>query len=98
MDRREDWRERSSIDDRRSSEIRNQFVGWRSVMADMATGLVESNFARLALEITSSAAHIALRNAPLNVIDISMMEDLARALAEIDARSDVSVIVLSGEG
>jgi cyclohexa-1,5-dienecarbonyl-CoA hydratase len=64
----------------------------------MATSLVESKFARLALEITSSAAYIVLRNASLNVIDISMMEDLARALAEIEARADVSVIVLSGEG
>jgi cyclohexa-1,5-dienecarbonyl-CoA hydratase len=34
----------------------------------------------------------------LNVIDIPMMEELAQTLGEIEARSDVSVIVLSGEG
>ena len=43
-------------------------------------------------------AHITLHNSPLNVIDIPMMEELTRTLAEIEARSDISVIVLSGEG
>jgi len=43
-------------------------------------------------------ARIQLRNPPLNVIDIPMMEELAQALAEIEAGSDISVIVLSGEG
>jgi cyclohexa-1,5-dienecarbonyl-CoA hydratase len=64
----------------------------------MATALAESKFARLAVDIGSWAARIVLRNAPLNVIDIPMMEELAQALAEIEARSDVSVVVLSGEG
>src|SRR3984885_16111336 len=64
----------------------------------MATALIESKFARLAVDISSSAASIVLRNAPLNVIDIPMMEEFAQALAEIDARSDISIIVLSGEG
>jgi cyclohexa-1,5-dienecarbonyl-CoA hydratase len=64
----------------------------------MATSLVESKLARLTVDIGSSAARIALRNAPLNVIDIPMMEELAQALADMEARSDVSVIMLSGEG
>jgi cyclohexa-1,5-dienecarbonyl-CoA hydratase len=64
----------------------------------MATVSVESRFARLALDIGSSSARIVLRNAPLNVIDIPMMEELAQALAEIESRSEVSVVVLSGEG
>jgi cyclohexa-1,5-dienecarbonyl-CoA hydratase len=64
----------------------------------MVTTLVESKLARLTVDIGSSAARIALRNAPLNVIDIPMMEELAEALADIETRSDVSVIVLSGEG
>ncbi len=64
----------------------------------MATGLVESALARLTVDIGSSAARIILRNGPLNVIDIPMMEELTRALADIDARSDVSVVVIRGEG
>ena len=64
----------------------------------MATALTESKFARLAVDISSSAASIVLRNAPLNVIDIPMMEEFTQALAEIEARSDISVVVLSAEG
>src|ERR1700693_5426249 len=64
----------------------------------MATALIESKFARLAVDISSSAARIILRNAPLNVIDIPMMEEFRQALAEIEARSDISVVVLSAEG
>jgi cyclohexa-1,5-dienecarbonyl-CoA hydratase len=64
----------------------------------MATGLVESALARLTVDIGSSTARIILRNGPLNVIDIPMMEELTRALADIDARSDISVIVIRGEG
>jgi cyclohexa-1,5-dienecarbonyl-CoA hydratase len=64
----------------------------------MMTTLVEPKLARLTVDIGSSVARIALRNAPLNVIDIPMMEELAQALADIETRSDVSLIVLSGEG
>jgi cyclohexa-1,5-dienecarbonyl-CoA hydratase len=64
----------------------------------MAIGLVESNLARLTVDISAPAARISLRNAPLNIIDIPMMEQLAEALADIEARSDVSFIVLSGAG
>ncbi|MGA9508110.1 MAG: enoyl-CoA hydratase/isomerase family protein [Candidatus Sulfotelmatobacter sp.] len=64
----------------------------------MATGLVESNLARLTVDVGSSVARIVLRNAPLNVIDIPMMEELAQALVLIEARSDLSVLVLSGQG
>jgi cyclohexa-1,5-dienecarbonyl-CoA hydratase len=64
----------------------------------MATGLVESALARLTVDVGSSAPRLVLRNGPLNVIDIPMMEELARALADIDARSDVSVVVIRGEG
>jgi cyclohexa-1,5-dienecarbonyl-CoA hydratase len=64
----------------------------------MTTGLVDSKLARLTVDVTSSSARIALHNAPLNVIDIPMMEELAQLLAEIESRADISVIVLSGEG
>jgi cyclohexa-1,5-dienecarbonyl-CoA hydratase len=63
----------------------------------MATAL-ESKLARLTVDVSAPVARVILRNPPLNVIDIPMMEELAQTLAEIEARSDVSVIVLSGEG
>jgi cyclohexa-1,5-dienecarbonyl-CoA hydratase len=59
---------------------------------------VESNPARLAVGIHSPVARIAMHHAPLNVIDISLMEELAQTLAEIESRPDVSTLVLSGEG
>src|SRR6267154_2776447 len=64
----------------------------------MASGFVESKVARLVVEIHGFVARIHLQNPPLNVIDIPMMEELNRALAEIEARSDISVVVLRGEG
>jgi cyclohexa-1,5-dienecarbonyl-CoA hydratase len=64
----------------------------------MASALVESKLARLRLDVAAPVARIVLRNPPLNVIDIPMMEDLARALGEIESRSDISVVVLSGGG
>jgi len=53
---------------------------------------------RLSLAIDGPVARIALRNPPLNVIDIATMEELSVSLAEIETREDVWVIVLSGEG
>ena len=64
----------------------------------MATGLVASNLARLTVDVGSSVARIALRNPPLNVIDVPMMEELAQALTEIQTHPDVSVVVIRGEG
>jgi len=54
--------------------------------------------ARISVDIASPVARIELCHPPLNVIDIPMMEELSRALAEMDTRPDVSVIVLSGAG
>jgi cyclohexa-1,5-dienecarbonyl-CoA hydratase len=59
---------------------------------------VESKLGRLVLDVSSPVARIVLHHAPLNVIDIVMMEEMAQALREIEARSEVSVVVLSGEG
>lgn len=57
-----------------------------------------SELSRIAMDIAPPVARIGLLHAPLNVIDIPMMEELARAIAEIDARSDVSVVVIRGAG
>jgi len=38
-----------------------------------------------------------LHNPPLNVIDLPMMRELQQALAEIEARSDISVVLFEGD-
>jgi len=42
-------------------------------------------------------ARIILRNRPLNVIDIPMMRELQQGLAEIESRSDISIVVFEGD-
>jgi|SRR5271170_987792 cyclohexa-1,5-dienecarbonyl-CoA hydratase len=64
----------------------------------MTATTVTTTFGRITYNLRPPVARLALNHAPLNVIDIPMMDELAQALAEIEARSDVSVIVLSGEG
>lgn len=59
---------------------------------------VETKASRTMLNLSGTAAQITLRNAPLNVIDIPMMEELVEVLAGIEPQSDVSVVVLRGEG
>jgi cyclohexa-1,5-dienecarbonyl-CoA hydratase len=53
---------------------------------------------RITLDFQPPAARLTLRNPPLNVIDIAMIDELAQALAEIEARDEVSTLVLSGTG
>ena len=55
-----------------------------------------SKFDRLALNMENSVARITLSHPPLNVIDVPMMEQLAAALAEVEAKPEVVAIVLSG--
>jgi cyclohexa-1,5-dienecarbonyl-CoA hydratase len=64
----------------------------------MIIALTDSKLARISVEIEGAVANFSLRNPPLNVIDIPMMEELTQALAEIEARPDISVLVLRGEG
>ena len=64
----------------------------------MGPTLVESKLSPIAVHFSSGEARIILSRAPLNVIDIPMMEELAHALRDIESHPDVSVIVLSGEG
>jgi cyclohexa-1,5-dienecarbonyl-CoA hydratase len=59
---------------------------------------VESQLTRLSVDISAPLARIVLRHAPLNIIDFPMMDQLVHALAEVEARSDISVVVLSGDG
>jgi cyclohexa-1,5-dienecarbonyl-CoA hydratase len=55
-----------------------------------------TRFLRIALDLQPPVARIVLQNPPLNVIDIPMMEELAQALAEIEANPEVSIVILSG--
>jgi len=64
----------------------------------MGSSSVASEATRLAVRVAPPVARIMLHNPPLNVIDIPMMEELSWVLAEVDARTDVSVIVISGDG
>ena len=64
----------------------------------MSTATTASELGRLTTKIEGLVARIELRHPPLNVIDVPMMEELARVLAEIEARPDVAVVVLCGEG
>jgi cyclohexa-1,5-dienecarbonyl-CoA hydratase len=59
---------------------------------------VASRLERITLQKSSPVARIELHHAPLNVIDIPMMEELTRVLGEIEAAPNVFVIVLSGAG
>ena len=64
----------------------------------MSTTLTDAKLARIVVETSGSVARIALQNPPLNVIDIPMMEQLQRALAEIEANAAIAAIVISGMG
>ena len=55
-----------------------------------------TRYSRIALDIQAPVARITLQNAPLNVIDIPMMEELTQGLREIEARPEISVVVISG--
>jgi cyclohexa-1,5-dienecarbonyl-CoA hydratase len=62
----------------------------------MATGTLTQS--RVTLDFQPPVARLTLHHPPLNVIDLAMMDELGQALAEIEARADVSTLLLSGAG
>jgi cyclohexa-1,5-dienecarbonyl-CoA hydratase len=64
----------------------------------MTPAPADRKLARIALRTEDRVARITLQNPPLNVIDLRMMAELAETFAELDARPDVSVLVLQGAG
>ena len=62
----------------------------------MATGTLTHS--RVTFDFQPPVARLTLHHSPLNVIDIAMMDELAQALSEIEARADVSILVLRGAG
>jgi cyclohexa-1,5-dienecarbonyl-CoA hydratase len=55
-----------------------------------------STASRLSVRTDAPSARITLSHPPLNIIDIPLMEELASRLAEVEARAEISVIVLAG--
>jgi cyclohexa-1,5-dienecarbonyl-CoA hydratase len=53
-------------------------------------------YTRIAVELRPPAARVTLRNPPLNVIDMTMMEELRAALEQVETRPEISVIVFAG--
>src|ERR1700733_16281514 len=64
----------------------------------MTAASTDAKLSRILFEIEGAVARIELRNPPLNIIDIPMMEELAQAIVQIEARPAVSVVVLTGAG
>src|SRR5580658_2888116 len=59
---------------------------------------VDAKLGRVSLEVDAPVARIELRHSPLNVIDVALIEELAHSLVGIDARPEISVIVITGDG
>jgi len=56
----------------------------------------QTRFSRLTFDLQPPVSRICLSNPPLNIIDIPMMEELAEALIEIESRSEIATVILSG--
>jgi cyclohexa-1,5-dienecarbonyl-CoA hydratase len=64
----------------------------------MIASAADSKLTRTSLDIEDAVARLTLRNPPLNVIDIPMMDELTQVLAQIESHSQVTAVVVSGEG
>jgi cyclohexa-1,5-dienecarbonyl-CoA hydratase len=53
---------------------------------------------RVAVEVSAPIARVKLLNPPLNVLEIPLLRQLSEAVAEMESRRDVSVIVFEGDG
>ncbi len=60
------------------------------------TQIVKSS--RIRVETLNGVGRVTLDHAPLNVIDVPMMEELAYSLGEYESRSDIVAVVISGAG
>ena len=59
--------------------------------------LATDSTTRLNVEIDSPVARLTLVNHPLNVIDLQMVRVLLQALADIESRPDITIIVFQGD-
>ena len=60
------------------------------------TSITEFNFARIKVVLAPPAARITLNNPPLNVIDVTMMDELRAVLEQIKTRTEISAVVFAG--
>jgi cyclohexa-1,5-dienecarbonyl-CoA hydratase len=60
--------------------------------------LVPQTFQSIRMDLDPPRARITLARPPQNVVDISMMEELAAALGESERQAAISTIVFSGDG
>ncbi|HLI63952.1 MAG TPA: enoyl-CoA hydratase/isomerase family protein [Terriglobales bacterium] len=51
---------------------------------------------RIAVTLQPPAARVTLKNPPLNVIDVPMMDELRATLGELETRPEISAIVFAG--
>jgi cyclohexa-1,5-dienecarbonyl-CoA hydratase len=57
-----------------------------------------TTFSRIALGVEDRVARLTLRNPPLNVIDVLMMEEMAQAIAQVESHHETAVLVIAGAG
>jgi cyclohexa-1,5-dienecarbonyl-CoA hydratase len=57
---------------------------------------VISNLTRIAVALQPPAARITLNNPPLNIIDVTMMDELRAALEQIDVMPEISAVIFAG--
>ena len=57
-----------------------------------------SDYSRITITYKHTAAHITLKNPPVNVIDIQMMDELLLAIREVEQRPEINAIVFRGQG
>src|SRR5205809_5315320 len=55
----------------------------------------DTQTSRIVTKVQPSVARISLRNPPLNVIDLQMMDELAQAVSDIESRPEISTIVIT---
>jgi cyclohexa-1,5-dienecarbonyl-CoA hydratase len=58
--------------------------------------VASNSFARLSLRFAAPAAYLSLKHPPVNVIDLQMMEELVAAIDRVNARDDISMLVVTG--
>jgi cyclohexa-1,5-dienecarbonyl-CoA hydratase len=51
---------------------------------------------RVTIEAHGALARVTLTHAPLNVIDLQMMDELLAALQQLEQRKEISVVIISG--
>jgi len=57
---------------------------------------IEKIYAKITIELAPPAGRITLSHPPLNIIDLPMMDELLAAIQSIEARGDISFVVLAG--